>query len=136
MGDMPLQICNKGPSAEMRRVADPSHQTYDLNSIPALVATIRDLFELYPKIGLLISATIRNEDALACFVGACGKISISDPSLHLLLTAQETNNFEMQRLYFPQMSIKEQTGFFFRASAPIEMYMITNTEKAKDAFAV
>ncbi len=117
-------------------MADPSHQTYDLNSIPALVSTIRDLFELYPKIRILISATVRNEDTLACFVRACGKISISDASLHIPLTAQETNNFEMQRLYFPQMSIKEQTGFFLRASAPIEMYMITNTGKAKDAFAV
>ena len=47
-------------------------QTYDVNSIPPLVATMRDLFELYPKAEILISATVRNEDTLGAFLKACG----------------------------------------------------------------
>lgn len=48
-------------------------QTYDVQSIPALVTTIRDLFNLYPETKILISATVRNEDTLAAFLDACGK---------------------------------------------------------------
>ena len=41
--------------------------------MPALVATIRDLFELYPKTEVVISATVRNEDTLDAFLKACGQ---------------------------------------------------------------
>ena len=47
-------------------------QTYDFKSMPALIATIRDLFELYPKLKVLISAAVRNEETLKCFLEACG----------------------------------------------------------------
>lgn len=49
-------------------------QTYDLKSMPGLVATIRDLFELYQDIRVLISATVRNEKTLANFLRACGML--------------------------------------------------------------
>lgn len=48
-------------------------QTYDFKSMPALVATIRDLFELYPRLKALISVTVRNEETVKCFLDACGK---------------------------------------------------------------
>lgn len=41
--------------------------------MPALIATVRDLFELYPSAKFLISATIRNEETLNCFLKACGQ---------------------------------------------------------------
>ena len=47
-------------------------QTYDFKSMPALVATIRDLFELYPRLKVLISVTVRNEETVKCFLDACG----------------------------------------------------------------
>lgn len=47
-------------------------QTYDFKSMPALIATIRDLFELYPKLKVLIAAAVRNEKTLKCFLDACG----------------------------------------------------------------
>ena len=47
-------------------------QTYDFKSTPALVATIRDLFELYPRLKALISITVRNEETVNCFLDACG----------------------------------------------------------------
>ncbi len=40
--------------------------------MPALIATIRDLFELYPGIKFLISATVRNEETIVGFLRACG----------------------------------------------------------------
>ena len=46
--------------------------TYDVKCLPALVATIRDLFELYPKARVLISATVRNQNTLSHFQEACG----------------------------------------------------------------
>ena len=47
-------------------------QTYDFKSMPALIATIRDLFELNLKLKVLISAAVRNEKTLECFLEACG----------------------------------------------------------------
>ena len=47
-------------------------QTYDFKSMSALIATIRELFELYPKLKVLISAAVRNEETLNCFLEACG----------------------------------------------------------------
>ncbi len=47
-------------------------QTYDTTSIPALIATLRDLFHRNPKTKALISATVRNEDTLTSFTDACG----------------------------------------------------------------
>lgn len=48
-------------------------QTYDKAVIPALVSTMRDLFEIWPKVQIIISATIRNEDTFAAFEYACGE---------------------------------------------------------------
>lgn len=42
--------------------------------MPALIATIRDLFELYNGTRVLISATVRNEETLARFLRACGML--------------------------------------------------------------
>lgn len=52
-------------------------QTYDLKSIPSLVATLRDLFEL-SRVKILISATVRNEQTLGAFTIACGEQRIFD----------------------------------------------------------
>lgn len=47
-------------------------QTYDVGSVPSLVATLRDLFDRYAGIKALISATVRNELTLEAFTRACG----------------------------------------------------------------
>ncbi|KAL9104521.1 MAG: hypothetical protein Q9163_000552 [Psora crenata] len=44
--------------------------TYDVKSIPALIDTITDLFELKQEAKALISATVRNQDTLLAFLTA------------------------------------------------------------------
>ena len=84
--------------------------TYDLNSIPALVATMRDLFELYPNLQIMISATVRNKETLEAFTIAC-----------------LSNNFTCQPIsvYIPKAD--EQIGFFIPSSTPIKIILFTRS---------
>ncbi|KAL9132216.1 MAG: hypothetical protein Q9217_000020 [Psora testacea] len=91
--------------------------TYDVKSIPALMATIRDLFELYPESKVLISATVRNQNTLSAFITAC-----------------KTNNLYIERLDFPVPSAEDQIGFFIPTLTSIEIFVITHTKDSKDAF--
>jgi len=54
---------------------DNGAKAYDKAAIPALVATLRELFDTFPKIEALISAAIRNPDTFNVFLQACGKLS-------------------------------------------------------------
>ncbi|KAL9638763.1 MAG: hypothetical protein Q9164_001353 [Protoblastenia rupestris] len=93
--------------------------TYDVNSMPALIATIRDLFELYPQVTILISATVRNQDTLAVFLGAC-----------------DMNGFDVEHLDFPVPKREDQIGFFIPTSTTIKIFLITNSRGSTDAFAL
>ena len=53
-----------------------STQTYDVSVMPALVATLRDLFDTSPKLQVILSATVRNQDTLDAFTKACSKCYI------------------------------------------------------------
>lgn len=55
-------------------------QTYDVGSVPSLVATLRDLFDRYAGIKALISTTVRNELTLEAFTRACGLFAKRYPS--------------------------------------------------------
>ncbi|KAI9810229.1 MAG: hypothetical protein M1827_006363 [Pycnora praestabilis] len=48
--------------------------TYDASVIPALVSTLRELFDKYPSIEAIISATIRNEATFEAFNKACRRL--------------------------------------------------------------
>ncbi|KAG8533692.1 uncharacterized protein KY384_001433 [Bacidia gigantensis] len=91
--------------------------TYDVESVPALVATLRDLFEMYNQAKVIISATVRNEDTLACFIQACN-----------------ANEFRHRTLAFQLPHFAEQTGFFIIKSTRIEILEITSPEKPRDPF--
>ncbi|KAF4553459.1 Protein-lysine N-methyltransferase EFM3-like protein [Elsinoe fawcettii] len=54
--------------------------TYDQSVIPALVSTIRHVFERWPSANVIISATIRNEATFASFERACGMSVKTDPT--------------------------------------------------------
>lgn len=41
--------------------------------IPSLIATLEDLFDLYPQVEVLISSTVRNAETYAIFVEMCKK---------------------------------------------------------------
>ena len=82
--------------------------TYDVTSIPALTATIRDLFELYPKLRIIISATIRNTKTLQYFIASC-----------------EKNGFNITMLDVSMRSAKNQIGFFMSTRTAVSVYLIT-----------
>jgi predicted nicotinamide N-methyase len=64
----------RGESFRLRYLmAHRKLQTYDVSVIPSLVATLRDLFDRYPSLRVLISATIRNQETFEVFLAACGE---------------------------------------------------------------
>lgn len=93
--------------------------TYDINSIPSLIATMRDLFELYPKLQIMICATVRNKETLELFTIACSK-----------------NGFTSNKLDVPTTAVDKQTGFFHPAVTPIDIYLISRGRPATDPFEV
>ena len=92
--------------------------TYDIKSIPALIATLRDMFELYPMVKILISATVRNEETLASYTKACLK-----------------NGFTLKQLDVPMLGTDEQIGFFVPMKTSIIIFLITKQGPANDPFA-
>lgn len=92
--------------------------TYDLKSIPPLIATMRDLFEL-SDISILISATVRNEQTLDVFTMAC-----------------EKNGFTLEQLDVPMPEKENQTGFFVPTTTFIKIFLITNEGSIGDPFAL
>ena len=81
--------------------------TYDIESIPSLVATISELFVLYPNLQVLISATVRNEATLRSFVAACSADCLS-----------------VKEIGLPMIERRQQTGFFFPTHTPIKILAV------------
>ncbi|KAL1878365.1 hypothetical protein Plec18167_004437 [Paecilomyces lecythidis] len=80
---------------------------YDVDLVPLLVSTLRDLFENYQLKEFLISATLRNQDTFKAFLDAC-----------------ETNLFQIEKVPFESPPAEAQTGFFHSTAIPIEIYRI------------
>jgi len=93
--------------------------TYDKTVIPALVGTIRGLFERWPVVEVLISATVRNENTFAAFEVAC-----------------QRNRFLMEDIEFPVTAMSEQTCLFHAADVPIRILRIKAPKVIRDPFAV
>ncbi|KAI8241552.1 Protein-lysine N-methyltransferase EFM3 [Colletotrichum sp. SAR 10_99] len=62
------QKWNNGESVDVVIGADI---TYDQSIIPALIATVEELFTLFPKVEVLLSATQRNEVTFEAFCSRC-----------------------------------------------------------------
>lgn len=77
-------VVSSHPESRLICIFFLTQQTYDKAVIPALVSTMRDMFELWPKVQIIISATIRNEDTFAAFEHACGKCKESFSSSNML----------------------------------------------------
>lgn len=91
--------------------------TYDVKSIPLLIATLHDLFKLYPRIETIISATVRNEDTLGFFFEACLE-----------------KDLNIKRLEIPMLPRDEQLGFFVPTSTSIHVFYITYNGPKGDHF--
>ncbi|KAF7122809.1 hypothetical protein CNMCM5793_000919 [Aspergillus hiratsukae] len=81
---------------------------YDIDLVPLLLSTLRDLFENYHLREFIISATLRNKDTFQTFLNAC-----------------ETNDFQVDCLPYQSPPAETQTGFFHSTSIPIRTYRIS-----------
>ncbi|RLM01640.1 hypothetical protein CFD26_107728 [Aspergillus turcosus] len=81
---------------------------YDVDLVPLLLSTLRDLFDNYHLREFIISATLRNEDTFQTFLNAC-----------------ESNDFQVDCLPYQSPSAETQTGFFHSTSIPIRTYRIS-----------
>ncbi|KAL3494302.1 putative methyltransferase-domain-containing protein [Aspergillus germanicus] len=80
---------------------------YDVDLVPLLVSTIRDLFDIYSLNEFVISATVRNEDTFRTFLDVC-----------------ERNCLAVDQIPFDSPPRETQTGFFHSTSIPIRTYRI------------
>ncbi|KAL1999824.1 hypothetical protein VTN02DRAFT_3939 [Thermoascus thermophilus] len=81
---------------------------YDVDLVPLLLSTLRDLFDNYRIEEFLISATLRNRDTFQAFLDAC-----------------EANHFQAHCMPFESPPSEKQTGFFHSTDIPIRTYRIT-----------
>ena len=103
-----------GKSSMYYNLAIGADITYDVESIPSLIATLRDLFNIYPDIQILISATIRNPDTIDAFISACVEKHFSFKTLDIAMPPEGA-----------------QIGFFIPTTSPIRIFRITREEPAK-----
>ena len=94
---------------------------------------MRDIFELHPHIRFLISATVRNEETLACFLEACGRLDRSS-GLLVLTIETEQNKFGVTDLNTVIPPLEEQTGFFLVSTSPIRIFEIISSRPICDVF--
>ncbi|THY21324.1 hypothetical protein D6D00_07155 [Aureobasidium pullulans] len=93
--------------------------TYDKSVIPALVSTMRDMFEVWPHVRIIISATIRNSDTFAAFEYACAH-----------------NEFNVHEVDYPLIPMEQQTSLFHSTAVPIKIFSITAPAKQRDPYAI
>ncbi|THX08991.1 hypothetical protein D6D17_04099 [Aureobasidium pullulans] len=93
--------------------------TYDKAVIPALVSTMRDMFEVWPHVQIIISATIRNSDTFAAFEYACAH-----------------NEFNVHEVDYPLIPMEQQTSLFHSTAVSIKIFSITAPAKQRDPYAI
>lgn len=110
-------------------------KTYDVDAIPSLVATLRDLFEKYPRMTALIAATVRNKTTFEAFINACSKssgvsrllLTYSSP-VFTKLVFSGVNDFSYRDVDFASPPLDQQTGFFHPTTTQIRILSITRSK--------
>jgi len=98
---------NAGRSIDLVLGAD---LTYDGSEIPALVSTFGDLFELCPKVKIIIAGTIRNPKTFETFLETC-----------------RGNKYVVEEIRFGIEKAEVQEGPFYSDQVPIQLYLITRS---------
>ncbi|KAL2864905.1 protein-lysine N-methyltransferase [Aspergillus lucknowensis] len=80
---------------------------YDVDLVPLLVSTVKDLFNNYSLKEFIISATVRNGDTFRTFLETC-----------------ERNRLAVEQIPFTSPPRETQTGFFHSTSIPIRTYRV------------
>lgn len=86
--------------------------TYDDSVLPSLAGTFNELFDIYPRIELIIAATVRNPKTLERFVEIC-----------------RICKYLVKEVVFPVTESIAQQGPFYSAKVPIVIYHITRPEQ-------
>ncbi|OLN87065.1 Protein-lysine N-methyltransferase EFM3 [Colletotrichum chlorophyti] len=82
--------------------------TYDQSIIPALIATLEELFALFPAVEVLISATQRNEVTFEAFCSRCRQ-----------------RDMGLSYVDFPIVAREQQKGPFYSDSVPIRICRVS-----------
>ncbi|KAK8073239.1 hypothetical protein PG994_004138 [Apiospora phragmitis] len=82
--------------------------TYDESVTPSLVGTIDDLFDMFPRVLVIISATERNRRTFDAFINVCQKRGLNIQEVDFDIAPQDT-----------------QTGPFYSDQVPIRICRIT-----------
>ncbi|KAI0156452.1 S-adenosyl-L-methionine-dependent methyltransferase [Xylariaceae sp. FL1272] len=82
--------------------------TYDKTAILALVVTLEKLFELRPKLLVIIGGVIRNAETFQVFLDECARRS-----------------FTIKEVPFGAKSMREQKALFYAAAMPLKILKIT-----------
>lgn len=90
--------------------------TYDKKVIPSLVATLKELLELYPHAGIIISATERNLDTLLAFQDAC--------ALSRLTVSEHHFSVDEARAALYPGRVDEPSTPFYASNIPIRIFHI------------
>ncbi|KAH0564890.1 hypothetical protein GP486_001729 [Trichoglossum hirsutum] len=93
--------------------------TYDPAVVPYLVSTLKDLFDKFPTVDVLISATIRNAETFGVFTLAC-----------------RASKFITKDITFQPAPPAEQQGLFYSTAMPIHILRISRPSIAEDPWAV
>jgi hypothetical protein len=98
---------------------------------------MRDMFEAWPHVQIIISATIRNSDTFAAFEYACGMSSSTVMLSSWRLTFDKAHNeFKVHEVDYPLIPMEQQTSLFHSTMVPIKIFSITAPEIQKDPYAV
>ncbi|KAL4784519.1 putative methyltransferase-domain-containing protein [Aspergillus varians] len=119
---MPLQIRSlfqeDVDDSEHRRVgfdiALGADLIYDVDIVPLLVSTVKDLFDNYSLKEFIIAATVRNENTFRTFLDVCAR-----------------NALAVEQVPFQSPAVEEQTGFFHSTSIPVRTYRIQTQSSGK-----
>ncbi|KAJ3938393.1 uncharacterized protein N0V96_011641 [Colletotrichum fioriniae] len=105
------QKWNNGESVDVVIGADI---TYDQSIIPALIATVEELFALFPAVQVLISATQRNEVTFEAFCSRCRQREMG-----------------LSYVDFPIPPREQQKGPFYNDSVPIRICRLSAPPTAR-----
>jgi hypothetical protein len=95
---------NHGRKIDVLLGADVAY--YD-EGIPALVATMMDVSDMFPEVLIVLSLSVRNEKTLNKFFQSC-----------------ESGGFVVDQIDCPELAAENQEGPFYGVGCPIRLYKI------------
>ncbi|KAI9754759.1 MAG: hypothetical protein M4579_004544 [Chaenotheca gracillima] len=109
--------------------------TYDVSIIPLLVSSLTDLFNRFPKVQVIVAATLRNEDTFRSFEKACSE-SMKVDEIREAERVEEKHNLDIVPVDAAVPTLKNQSGLFHPTEVPIRISSITRAGPASDPFAI